>query len=269
MKTNPIKIKHVYSEKNQNTIYLKQKNETWFPINFQWIPVVKLNNELNLKTNKMKNLVILPVLLLFALVSSCSRDTITGSGELSSEFRNLANFNKVSSEGIFEVIITQGTSQSIQIIADDNIIHEVKTSVVNNELRLYLDDDNNYRHITSKINIIVPSINSIKNSGVGNISIIDVDTIDDFNIYNSGTGDISIEGSAQSLTIKNEGNGNFDGFQFSIDDCNVKIIGSGDCKVNCANNLNVNIEGSGDVYYTGTPSIEADISGSGKIVNSN
>ena len=49
MKKNTIKTKHVYSEKKQNTIYLKQKNEKWFPINFQWIPGVKLNNELNIK----------------------------------------------------------------------------------------------------------------------------------------------------------------------------------------------------------------------------
>jgi lipid-binding SYLF domain-containing protein len=44
----------VYSDKKQNTDYFKQNNEEWFPINFQWILVIKLNNELNLKTNKMK-----------------------------------------------------------------------------------------------------------------------------------------------------------------------------------------------------------------------
>jgi hypothetical protein len=269
MKTNTIKTKHVYSEKKQNIVFLKKNNEEWFPINFQWIPVVKLNNELTKKTNKIKNLVILPAVLLLVLLSSCSRDTISGSGELISEFRNVVNFTKVRSEGVFEVMITQGNSQSIEIIADDNIIQEIKTVVVNNELRLYLDDDNNYRHITSQINIIVPSITSIKNSGVGNILILDIDTIDDFNIYNSGTGNISIEGSAKSLTIKNEGSGDVEGFLFAIDDCDLQIIGSGDCKVNCANNLNVDIEGSGDIYYLGSPIIEADISGSGKIINFN
>ena len=267
MKKDPIKAKQVYLDKKQNTVYLKKNNEEWFPINFQWIPVVKLNNDL--KINKMKNIVILPIVLLLTLISSCSKDPITGSGELNSEFRNVANFTKVSSEGVFEVMITQGTTQSVEIIGDDNIMQEVKANVVDDELRLYLDDDNNYKDITLKVNIIVPSINSIKNYGVGNISILDVDTIANFIVYNSGTGDISIEGNAKSLTIKNEGSGEFEGFQFAADECNLKIIGSGDCKINCANNLNVRIEGCGDVYYIGTPTIEADISGSGKIVNSN
>ncbi len=75
-------------------------------------------------------------------------------------------------------MITQGDFQSVEIIADDNIIHKVKTNVVNNELRLYLDDDDNYGDIFVQVNIIVPSINSIKNSGTGNIAIFDVDIID-------------------------------------------------------------------------------------------
>jgi len=202
-------------------------------------------------------------------MSSCSKETINGSGDLTSEYRTVAAFSKVDSEGVFDVIIRQGSTQTLEITADDNIIQEIKTNVVNNELRLYLDDDNNYRHITSKINIVIPSINHIKNSGVGNISIFDIDIDDDFDVDNSGTGDIYIEGNAQSLNIKNEGSGKFEGFLFAIDDCNVNLIGTGDCKINCSNNLNVTIEGSGDVYYLGTPIIETDITGSGKIVNSN
>jgi len=269
MKKDIIKAKHVYSDKKQNKVYLKKNNEKWFPINFQWIPVIKLNNELNIKTSKMKSMVILPIVLLVTLIMSCTKDSISGSGELTSEFRNVANFTKVNSEGVFELMITQGSTQSLEIIGDDNIIPEIKTNVVDNELRLYLDDDHNYKDITLKVNITVLSITSIKNSGVGNISILGVDTIDNFNVYNSGTGDITIDGSAQSLTLENEGTGKFKGFQFAIDDCNVTIVGSGDCEINSENTLNVRIEGSGDVHYIGSPTIEADISGSGKIIKSN
>ncbi len=92
MKTNSITRKHVYSAIKQNTVDFKKNNETWFPINIKWIPVVKLNNELNIKTNKMKNLVILPIVLLLTLISSCSKDTIYGSGDLISESRNVVDF---------------------------------------------------------------------------------------------------------------------------------------------------------------------------------
>ena len=41
---NQIKTQHVYSEKNTKNVYLKVDEDTWFPINFQWIPIIKLNN---------------------------------------------------------------------------------------------------------------------------------------------------------------------------------------------------------------------------------
>ena len=215
----------------------------------------------------MKNIVILSIVLLLNLLSSCTEDPIIGSDDLTSEFRNVASFTKFSSEGVFEVMITQGNSQSVEIIANENIIHKVKTIVINNELRLFLDD-NNYKNVNLKANIIVPNMNSIRNFGDGNILALNIDN-ENFNVDNSGSGDIRIEGNTQSLTLKNEGSGKFEGFLFAVNDSDINIIGSGDCHINCANNLNVRIEGSGDVYYIGSPIIEADISGSGKIVNAN
>lgn len=104
---------------------------------------------------------------------------------------------------------------------------------------------------------------------MGNITISNVDENGNFNAYNSGTGNISIEGSTESLALENEGTGKFKGFLFMVSNCNVEIVGSGDCEVNSTNTLNVAIEGSGDVYYKGAPAIEVDISGSGKVVNAN
>jgi hypothetical protein len=211
---------------------------------------------------------IIPICILLFSLTACTKDTIAGSGTPISEFRNVADFTKVSSEGVFEVTITQGDLQSVEITADDNIIQRVKTEVVDNELRLYLDD-RNYKDISLKANIVSERINGIENMGIGNVVISNVDEGGNFNVYNSGTGDISITGRAESLTVKNEGDGKFKGFQFIVSNCNVEIVGSGDCEVHATSTLNVDIEGSGDVYYKGAPTIEANISGLGKVINAN
>lgn len=215
----------------------------------------------------MKRFIILICILQFSL-TACTKDTIAGSGTPISEFRNVAEFTKVNSEGVFEVTITQGDFQSVEITADDNVIQRVKTEVVDNELRLYLDD-RNYRDINLKANIVSKRITGIENTGIGNFVISNVDESGNFNIYNSGTGNISVTGRAESLTVKNEGDGILKGFQFIVSDCNVEIVGSGDCEVHPTGILNVNIEGGGDVYYKGDPTIEANISGSGKVINAN
>ena len=214
------------------------------------------------------NRITLSICVLLLTLTACTKDTIEGSGTPISEIRNVADFTKVSSEGVFEVTITQGNSQSVGITADDNIIQRVKTEVVDNELRLYLDD-HNYRDISLKANIVAERINGIKNTGIGNLVISNVDEGGNFNVSNSGSGSISITGNAKSLTLENEGDGKFNGFQFIVSNCSAKIIGSGDCEVHPISTLNVDIEGSGDVYYKGSPAIEANISGSGKVIDAN
>jgi len=270
MKTNQIKTNHVYYDKNQDTLLMEKSKNEWYPINFQWIPVFKLSNELNLKSSKMKNLVILPILALLTFISSCSKEeVIIGSGNLTTETRATSHFSKVNSEGVFEVTITQGPSQTLEITADNNILNQVKTRVVNDELHLYLDDNYNYRDLTIQVDIIATNLNSLVNSGVGNIYANEVNDNGTFTIDNSGTGDILIGGSAPNLNIINEGSGDILAFDFYVEHCSVEIEGSGSVETSCSETLTVDIAGSGDVYYKGIPSIDTTISGSGNIVNSN
>lgn len=216
----------------------------------------------------MKRTVYLLGVLVCTILSCSPDDVIFGSGNLTSEFRNVSSFTKVSSEGVFEVTITQGSPQSVELIADDNVIDNIKTNVVNNELRLYLDK-HSFSNVNLKANIVVERINGIQNIGTGSIFVNNVSENGNFNIYNSGSGNISMEGSAESLTLENEGSGKFKGFQLKLSDCSLKIIGSGDCEVNASNTLHVSIEGSGNTYYKGLPNITTSINGSGKIINAN
>ncbi|RED50618.1 head GIN domain-containing protein [Seonamhaeicola aphaedonensis] len=249
--------------------YNQSENE-WTPINFQRIPWVKLNQELNLKTAKMKNLMMLPILMLLVCVTSCSDDdTLFGSGNLTTETRAVDSFTKIKSEGIIDLTVTQGPIQSLEITSDDNIIDKVRTVVYNNELHLYLDEHYNYRGISIQANITVANLNSLKNFGIGDVVLNNIDNNSTFSIENEGTGNIEINGIANDLTIRNQGSGNILGFNFIANHCTVYIEGSGNVEVKCSTNLDVEIEGSGNVYYKGTPSINTDITGSGSVISAN
>ncbi|WP_027136434.1 head GIN domain-containing protein [Gaetbulibacter saemankumensis] len=216
----------------------------------------------------MKQIVILLWPLLF-IMNSCSKDDIlVGSGRLTSEIRMVDPFNQIYSEGVFDILISQGDVQSVEIIADDNIMHYVKTEVFDDEIKLSLKE-NNYRDIHVRAIITVLSLNSIKNSGVGNINVENLNIDSGMFILNSGTANIDISGTSDNLSIRNEGSGDINALEFQVNESSLEIIGSGDCKVNTANYLYVNIEGSGDVYYKGSPEIESQILGSGKIIKVN
>ena len=210
------------------------------------------------------------ILMLITLFLSCtSDDEINGSGNLITESRDVDVFSKVSSEGVFDVTITQGGPQSVEITADDNIMNKVKTRVISDELQLYLDDDYNYSGITIQAQISAEALNGIMNSGVGNMVISNVNENADFSIDNFGTGNITIEGSAASLSVLNEGTGNISAFDFFVENCSIDIEGSGSVEINCSDNLDISIEGSGNVYYKGNPSINTSISGSGSVIDAN
>lgn len=215
----------------------------------------------------MKKLIYLPLIFLFLF--SCQEDgAFFGSGRAVTETRTVSNFTKVKSEGVFEVTITQGLVQSVEITADDNIIGRVKTTVVDNELRLSLKNDG-YNRVTLKARITVPRLNGINNSGTGNMDVAEVSENGHFKVVNSGTGDIKLIGKAISLSVYNEGTGSFKGFEFKVEDGDVENLGSGNVEVNCSDNLKVKIEGSGKVFYNGNPSLQVHITGSGSVINAN
>ncbi|MGB5431058.1 head GIN domain-containing protein [Eudoraea sp.] len=201
-------------------------------------------------------------------IASCSKDDYTGSGNTVSEFREVNLFTKVSSEGTFAVNITQGPTQSLEIIADDNIISRVKTRVSDGQLKIYLEDGN-YRNIYLEANITVADLNGIKNEGTGDITVFELQSDGIMEIENIGSGNIAIAGYTDNLYIKNEGSGTINGAEFMAAIVEARIEGSGDCEVYCTESLNVNIEGSGNVYYKGSPTMIIDISGSGQVIPMN
>jgi hypothetical protein len=218
--------------------------------------------------HRMKNFIYLPMFIYLFLVSCQDDDMIVGSGRIVTENRALGDFTKVRSEGVFEVTITQGPVQSVEISADDNIIGQVKTTVTNNELRLSLKNDG-YNRVTLKAKITVPQLNSLNNSGTGSMAVNQISESGHFKVRNSGTGNIKINGNATSLSVYNEGTGRFKGFDFMVKDAEVETIGTGDVEVNCSDNLKVTIEGSSKVYYKGNPILDVHINGSGSTVNAN
>lgn len=201
-------------------------------------------------------------------LASCSKDDYTGSGNTISEFREVNSFTKISSEGTFVVNITQGPTQSLEIIADDNIINRVKTIVSNDQLKIYLEDGN-YKNTYLEANITLPNLKNIKNEGTGDITVFDFQSEGTMEIENIGSGNITIAGYTDNLNIKNEGSGTINGAELMAANVEVHIEGSGDCEVYCTENLNVNIEGSGNLYYKGSPTIIMDISGSGQVIPMN
>jgi hypothetical protein len=298
MKKEVIKTNHVYQENAQ--VFLKkgiqntnkkEKNKSdqeWFPINFQWIPIVELQKNLKMKK------IIISLTLLTLIVSSCTLDElfISGEGAIVTQEITLDDFKGIKSLGSSTVIISKGAVQKVEVTGHANIIERVKRNVTNEVWTIELENGN-YRNSNLTYKITLPILNKAIIEGSGEIIINDFESSENVTLKIMGSGNIEtnsnigcenlnviIEGSGNlsakkdflnlnKLSVDIYGSGSYFGFENKTSECDIYVDGSGDCNIFASEQLNVKIKGSGDIRYKGQPAINSDISGSGKIIDKN
>lgn len=223
------------------------------------------------------------------LATSCTKEVINGSGPQVTEQRSINNFTAIDLSLNATVNYSEGIDFKVELIAQQNVLNEIRTEVHNGRLEISLPWDTkliSYAPII--INITAPAVSDFNISGSGSVQSSDTLHIlnCDFNISGngnlvlaavetsdldarvSGSGRIEVNGGSSeniSTNISGSGNINLSGVLGSI--AKVNTSGSGDATINVIDNLDVHISGSGKVYYYGNPAISADISGSGKLIH--
>lgn len=185
----------------------------------------------------------------------------------------------------FEVTIDPSLSGKAVFDGESNIL-DLMDSTQNEKgvLELAFKPGTNLMTVQS-VKVRVPAVNGglIRASGSGNILIAGdgVLTGDTFTFETtgsgtidvavdakaisatlSGSGDITLSGSAGNQTVRTSGSGNYKGFACKGNSANVGIQGSGRAEVYTDTSLTGLISGSGDIIYDGNPA-KVDISGQG------
>ncbi len=200
----------------------------------------------------------------YAGIFSFFDKSIKGSGDIKTETRDIDNFDRIKMVGSFDVFITVGKKQSVEIRFDDNLLEYIETEVQGKTL--ILDSRKSYSSRKNcKIEITVPELVSVKLTGSGDIIIDELDN-DFFEYELSGSGDLTAEGKVKDLELYLSGSGDIDTRNLVADDVYTKLSGSGDIKVYAKNSFDGKVSGSGDILYYGNPKkIDTKISGSGSI----
>jgi Putative auto-transporter adhesin, head GIN domain len=228
---------------------------------------------------------------LFFTSSACTQNWnngtgIKGEGPKVTKTLDLASFDGLKLAISADVMIRQGSPQSVKIEAQQNIIDNLKKEVKDGVWKIGFDK--NVKDCESiKIWVTVPTVEELAVSGSG--SIIGegkFSNLNDLSLAISGSGDIKFDADSKNLSVAISGSGNMElagstgestlaisgsgdiaAFGLSSRSCNVRISGSGDSSVNVSESLEVAIAGSGDVYYKGRPSVRSKVSGSGEVMS--
>ncbi|MCB0628273.1 MAG: head GIN domain-containing protein [Saprospiraceae bacterium] len=236
----------------------------------------------------MKNLaVIFGIMLLFSFNTQAQnwwKNGISGEGPVVKRTLDLDDFSAIRLTNNAKVYIRQGSPQSVEVEAQENIIDNLKREVSDDAWTIGFDRSVR-RYDGMKVYITLPSLRGLRVSGSGSITSESRFTgVEDMDVSISGSGDIRLEVESASIdshisgsgniklrgtTGRHEvhisGSGNVEAYELNSESCKVQISGSGDCDVDVREDLEVRISGSGDVNYKGRPRISSRISGSGDI----
>lgn len=189
---------------------------------------------------------------------------VRGSGVLKTETREVDAFTRVECAGSANITIETGARQSVVVETDDDILPLIDTTVKGDNLVITSHGAYSTR-LGVKVTIVVPVLAEARISGSGNIVASEI-SAKGFAAHISGSGNIRLSGSADSLTASIAGSGSIDASKLPVGAADVQVTGSGDVKVVATQSLHAEITGSGNVRYGGHPAaIQKRVTGAGNV----
>jgi len=224
------------------------------------------------------------MLLAFLIITSCNVIGERGSGNVIRSERKVPSFNAIDVSGAFDVTLAQGTSQSVIIEADDNLMDLIRTEVRGNTL--VIETKKPIFHSKSlKVFLTFTDLKSIDISGAvdiqsqGKLNLADLsfsgsgasDTKLDLGVQKlsvdcSGGSKLRLSGSAKDVVVDVSGAVDLFAFDMPAETYTISISGAGKAEISVSKSLNVDISGAATVHYKGNPEKNIqDISGAGTV----
>ncbi|HJR79973.1 MAG TPA: DUF2807 domain-containing protein [Anaerolineales bacterium] len=210
-----------------------------------------------------------------------------GSGNVVNETRDVSDFRAIEINYPAQVLVEQGSRESLKIEAEDNLLPGLRTEVRNGTLNIFYDPEDG-KHVnpteTVKITIVVQDLADVQFdsagelvvekletenldvslSGAGNVLLNDI-VVQELAVSLSGAGSMSASGTADDLDMSISGFGDFNGGDLHGKTASVSISGAGSATLWVDDDLNARVSGAGSVSYYGSASVTRQISGVGDV----
>ncbi|MDX2360595.1 MAG: head GIN domain-containing protein [Crocinitomicaceae bacterium] len=201
------------------------------------------------------------------------RETIKGNGVIKTKDIDVKPFKKIEINGVFDVIVIQGTEEKVTIETDENLLDYIEVDV-NGDV-LTLDNDPNVtikKYTKMKIYVTVNTLTHLFSNGVGDVTseneltgkkffaeltgVGDVDLNLNFStleMNNNGVGDLLLKGKANKVILENTGVGDIEAYGLIARYVELNHSGVGDSNIYAEDAVTIEMSGIGDVHYKGNP----------------
>ncbi|WP_205501473.1 head GIN domain-containing protein [Rufibacter psychrotolerans] len=221
------------------------------------------------------------LLALVGLVQHVQAQAVEGNGNMKTETRSVGAFTGLSVSGGFEVVLTQGATERLQLEAEENILPLIESTVQNGVLQIKTKSGiKNAKKL--KAYVTVKDLKSLNLSGgikltstnalnanamkfkfSGGIDVKMALNVKELVADVAGGADITLSGRAETVNLDLAGAASLKAIDLKTDFFTIDAAGASSAQVNVARELNVDAAGIVSVDYKGSPKIKH--SGMGKV----
>ncbi|WP_059025630.1 head GIN domain-containing protein [Gabonibacter massiliensis] len=231
---------------------------------------------------------VIALTLAYASLIGCvnaQQKAIKGSGNIVTEERNVALFDKIKASRSIHVFLTQGENFTVKVEAEDNILPYIETNVLNHLLHLTLQEGINVKSREDiKVHVTLPKITALHASTSGKIKSTATWQVDnlDLNASTSGeieiavdanqidikastSGEISLKGTTNVLNARASTSGDIDAIELIAKEVSAQASTSAEIRIHAVNHLEYTASTGGEVHYKGSPLLNGRVSTGGEI----
>jgi hypothetical protein len=186
-----------------------------------------------------------------ALMSCSLTNALVGSGQVTSETRQVDTFDKVEFYGGVQFELKIGTPQSVIVAAQQNLLAITTTTVTSGKLTV----ETSQIYTTTvpiHVTVTVPTLSAITiNGGVsGTAAGI---TATDFNIESNGGASMTISGTATTLHLSCNAGSHVDGTSFTATSANVDMNAGASATVGVSGAVTGTANAGASLHLLGNP----------------
>ncbi len=210
---------------------------------------------------------------------------VRGSGNLKTESREVHGFDRVELSGVGTLNLTEGSTESLTVQAEDNLLPSLRSEVRGGALLLGPQPGTQFsptRPISYDLTVqrlsalSVTGAADVRSSGlsadqlsltVTGAAHVDLGrvTASALTVVVTGAGEVKAAGQAPQQSVTISGAGRYEAGDLASRQATVDVNGAGTCAVRVSDHLKVSITGAGSVSYTGSPAIDQQVTGTGRL----
>jgi Putative auto-transporter adhesin, head GIN domain len=227
----------------------------------------------------------LTAVILSVLMLSAACNTVSGSGNVVTRQIDAPTFSTLEVSDGFTVSVAIGSSQTVTVRVDDNLVDILDVGVSDDTLQIGLESRTDVTDATLEADVTVVSLAVLQASGASTVTLVDpievamltvglsgasevtgAIQIDGGSLELSGASRASLSGSATTLGVTASGASRLDGRDLTIDELTIDVSGASNAEVTVTGSLSAVASGASMVHYAGSPTVaRSDESGASTI----